>query len=463
MRLVLDDRPFATTAPPVTAGGAYQPVSFWQETIQVEPGAPLAERTNCDVAIVGGGFSGLSTAYELKRARPDLDIVLLERAVVGHGASGRNGGFAMPLIGWDLTDAVKKLGRDGGQRAYRLMYEAVKHLQRVVDEEQIACDLEATGYLLISTAPKRDAHIRHEADLGRALGFDHELLEGDALAEHIQSDSFRIGVYDPHPVILNPAKLARGLKQAVERLGVRVYEQTPITELSDGESVTINTPRGGVTAKTAVLALNGYGASLGFMADRIAPVHTYISLTEPLTDAQLETIGWAKRRTSLETARNFIHYFRLTADNRIAFGGEDAQLFAGGSYQDHYAPCFALLEARLREFFPSLVDVRFTHRWGGVLGVTLDMFPTFGVGGERKNVFHAAGYSGHGVALSNYAGRILAPKILCRLDGNLRCESADDPFFFNRLPWWMPGGAARYYGLQIYRAALRAHDWWMER
>lgn len=462
MRLELDEYPFRTVPPAVDAAGKYQPVSFWQTTVDVEPGAPLVGETNCDALVIGGGFTGLSTAIELKQRSPELDVALIERSVVGHGASGRNGGFAMPLIGWDLSDAAKKLGEDGAQAAYRLMYDAVAHVKRVVSDHSIDCDLEATGYLLLSTAPARDAHIRHEVELGRRLGFDHELLAGERLREHIRSDSFRVGAYDPHPAILNPAKLARGLKTIAERLGVRVYEQTPLAELRDGETIVARTDRGRLKAKTAVLAVNGYGAALGFMAARIVPVHTFIVLTEPLTDAQLESIGWRARRTSLETTRNFIHYFRLTADNRVLFGGEDATLYWGGGYRDVDPPSFALLEARFREFFPGLANVAFTHRWGGVLGVTLDMFPTFGVGGGQGNVFHAAGYSGHGVALANYAGCILAPHVLKRLG---KCDKCEPPraFFFGRRPTWLPPGPVRYFGLQAYRAALRAHDWWLER
>ena len=462
MKLFADEAPFRKVAPAVDASGGYQPVSFWQQTIAVAPGTALAGDTACDVAIIGGGFTGLSTAYELKQAAPHLDVVLIERSVIGHGASGRKARFAMPLIGWDLTDAAGKLGDDGAKRAYRLMYDAVAHTRRMITENHIDCDLEATGYLLLSTTPRRDAHIRHEVELGRRLGFDHQLLEKPDLEDHIRSDSFRLGAYDPHPIIVNPFKLARGLKDLVERAGVRVYEQSPLLELSDGNPVRIRTPQAEVRARAVVLAVNGYGAGLGFMRRRILPVHTYIVLTEPLSDAQLDSIGWRRRRTSLETARNFIHYFRLTADNRIVFGGEDANLFWGGGYRDFDPPSFEKLERRLREFFPSLSQVRFTHRWGGVLGVTLDMFPTFGVGGDRENIYHAAGYSGHGVALSNYAGRILAPQILAKL-GIPAPDNGPLPFIFGRLPTWLPPDPLRYAGLKLYRACLRAHDRWVER
>jgi len=198
---------------------------------------------------------------------------------------------------------------------------------------------------------------------------------------------------------------------------------------------------------------------LGFLAREVLPVHTYIVLTEPLTESQLDSIGWKEKRTSLETARNFIHYFRLTADNRILFGGEDAALYWQGRFQDHDDAIAAALKARFRKFFPSLADVQFTHAWGGVLGVTLDMFPTFGRSGAYGNLFHAGAYAGHGVALSNYAGAILAPEML-RAGGHCDVPEASLPFFFDRKPQWLPPEPWRYVGMHVYRRWLRAQDWW---
>lgn len=459
MRLRAHDAPFAALPEPISETGAYQPVSFWQETISVTPGPPLSGEVSCDVAIVGGGFTGLSTAYELKKAAPSLDVVLLERTVIGHGASGRNGGFIMPLIGWDLLDVGKRLGEQNAGQAYRLMYDAVAHTKNVIRGSGIDCDLEETGYLFLATCDARRRRLRTEIELAHRLGFDHEWLEGAALDEHIRSDAFRVGVFDPHPAIVNPAKLARGLKDLVEKAGVRVYEQTPLQELSDEKPLALRTPRGTVRADQVLMAVNGYSSSLGLFPARVYPVHTYIVLTEPLSQADLDSIGWGAKRTSLETARNFIHYFRLTADNRILFGGEDASLYYGGKLLDQHPPTFRRLEARFREYFPSLRDVEFTHRWGGVLGVTLDMFPTFGLGGKSHTIFHALGYSGHGVALSNYAGKILAPRILENA-GLPASTDRPEAFFYDRKPLPIPGEPLRYSALHLYRMALRAQDGW---
>ncbi len=460
MHLKLVDRLFASERKTVSDSGTYQPVSFWQETLSVKPGAPLSEDIACDVAVIGGGFTGLSVAQELKTAHPDLEVALLERAVVGHGASGRNGGFIMPLIGWDLADAARKLGEERARKAYELMYGAVAHVKQTVQEHEIDCDMETTGYLMLATCAARERRLRREMELAHRLGFDHEWIEGAALAGHIRSDAFRSGVFDPHPAIVNPAKLARGLKRVVEGLGVRVFEQTPVEELVDGQPATLRTPHGVVRARFVVLCVNGYGGSMGFMRSRVLPVHTYIILTEPLTEAQLESIGWATNRASLETARNLIHYFRLTADNRIAFGGEDADMYYGGTHWDEDPRMFRDLETRFREYFPPLEGVAFTHRWGGTLGVSLDMFPTFGAGGDHGTIFHASAYSGHGVALSNYAGKVLAPHILKAAGVNVDIDPVDVPFFFGRIPGWVPSGPVGYVGLKAYRLLLRAQDRW---
>lgn len=449
--------PFLTADRTVSEDGAFRPISFWHETVPVTPGQPLDHDLTCDVAVVGGGFTGLSAAYHLKRQAPGLDVALIEREVVGHGASGRNGGFAMPLLGWDLLHTAKKLGEENAGTAYRFMYGAVEHVKRIVAQHAIDCDLEATGYLLLNTCPARTRRARREIALAHRLGFAHEWLEGGALDEYIRGPHFHSGVFDPRPCVLNPAKLARGMKRIIEGLGVRVFEQTPLDALTDGDPLVLRTPGGRIHARHAVMAVNGYGASLGFLESRILPVHTYIVLTEPLTGEQLDAVGWRTKRASLETARNFIHYFRLTADNRILFGGNDAQLYWRGRYYDRDSGLTEALKARFREYFPALRGIRFTHEWGGVLGVTLDMFPSFGIGGANRSVSFAAGYSGHGVALANYAGAVLAPAVLRSL-GLPESGTAEFPFFWDRLPAALPPDPALYLGMQVYRFALHTQD-----
>jgi len=458
MQLKLDTAPWQSATKAVDGDGRHQAVGYWHETVQVAPGAPLSDKIQCDVAIVGGGFTGLSTAYHLKRQKPDLDVALIEAGVVGHGASGRNGGFVMPLLGWDLLYAVDKLGDKTARAAYRVMYDAVAHVKRMALEHNLDCDLEATGYLLLNTCGAREKRARREYGAAHRLGFDHQWLERDALAAYIRSDRFSSGVFDPHPCVINPAKLSRAMKQLVESLGVKVYEQTPLRALKDEKPALLHAGEGEIRAHQVMLAVNGYGEALGFMKSRVMPVHTFIVLTEPLTVKQLDSVGWSEKRASLESARNFIHYFRLTADNRILFGGEDAKLYFQGRYFDRDESVFEALKSRFREYFPLLKDVAFTHEWGGVLGVSLDMFPSFGATGKYGNLFYAGGYSGHGVALSNYAGALLAPMMLRAAGETHIPEFPDAPFFVGHRPAWLGFEPLRYMGVQAYRGLLHIQD-----
>ncbi|MFO0946400.1 MAG: FAD-dependent oxidoreductase [Planctomycetota bacterium] len=220
MHLKINPRPFASLSPPLSESGDYRPVSYWQTTVDIRPGDPLVGNVECDVAIVGGGFTGLSTAYELKKADPKRKIVLIERTVIGHGASGRNGGFVMPLLGWDLVDAARKLTPEIAADAYRLMYDAIAHLKELVEVERLDCDWEDSGYLLLATCARREARMRRECEMAHYMGFKHQWIERDALGEFIRSSQFRSGLFDPKPATLNPAKLARALLERVRSLGV---------------------------------------------------------------------------------------------------------------------------------------------------------------------------------------------------------------------------------------------------
>lgn len=458
MRITYQEKPFETAQDGVS-GGAFDPVGYWHETVDIEPTEPLTDDLDCDVVIVGGGFTGLSTAYQLGRLAPELDVVLLERDVVGFGASGRNGGFAMPLLGRDLVHLVDEVGHDEARRACATMYDAVAHLRHLIDDSDLDCEKEETGYIILNTSDRREEHTRRDYELAQQMGYERQWLESDDLDEHIDSQAFQSGCYDPESFVVNPAKLARERKRLAEAVGVSVFEQSPAVELETERGVQVETPEGSVSADAAVLAVNGYAEALDFRTDRFVPVHTFITLTEPLSDERLADAGWNERRTSLETSRNLIHYFRLTEDNRILFGGEDIQLYYGGQFHDEDAGIAGDLRTRFREFFPSLDDVEFTHSWGGVLAVTLDMFPEFGVADDDGRVFYAGGYCGHGVALGNYSGKILAPKVAKSVGVGGEADGAD-PFFVDRTATWVPPEPLRYVSLQLYRRWLKLDDSW---
>lgn len=459
MELSIRTTPYETASGGAAEDGEPEPVGFWQETADVTPTDPLTGDRSFDVAVVGGGFTGLSTAHELKSGAPDLDVAVLERDFAGFGASGRNGGFVMPLLGWDLQHLVDEVGREDARHAYDLMYTAIDHVRDLVDGNDLDCDKEEVGFMLLNTSRKRERHTREECRLAREMGFEREWVAGGELDGYVDSDAFLSGCYDPEPFVVDPLKLARERMTLAAEEGVEIYERTPVTSLeSHGRGVDIGTPRGSVSADAAVLAVNGYGEALEFRRDRFMPVHTYITLTEPVPEL-LDRVNWGDRRTSFETARNFIHYFRVTEDDRILFGGDDIQLYYGGRFRDRNPGIERDLQRRIREFFPELRDVEFTHSWGGVLSVTMDMLPEFGTADDAGRVHHAAGYSGHGVALANYAGKILAPRVADAVDVDVGFD-AEDPFFVDRKPPYIPPDPLRYVGLQLYRRWLDAQDRW---
>lgn len=456
MKLTYREKPFESAQEGVVDGEA-EAVSYWQRNLEVSVTGPLQEDRSYDVAVVGGGYTGLSTAHELGEQAPELDVALLERDWVGFGASGRNAGFVMPLLGWDLAEAVDDFGREEARRAYELTYDAVDHVRRLVEDHDLDCDKEETGFALLNTCRKRERHTRRVLELAEDLGFERRWVDGDELDDLVESDSFLSACYDPEPFLVDPGKLARQRKQLVEELGVDVYEATPATRIESGDGVEIETPEGSVSADAGVVAVNGYGEALGFRRRRFVPVHTFVTLTEPLSESQLDASGWGEGRTSFETARNFVHYFRLTEDDRLLFGGDDIQLYRNGGFRDDDPGIVSRLQERVREFFPQISDVDFTHSWGGVLAVTLDMYPEFGRADD--SLYYAGGYSGHGVALSNYAGKLLAPRVAESVGVDVP-RDVSRPFFVDREAPYIPPDPLRYVGLHLYRRWLDARDRW---
>jgi len=376
--------------------------SYWLGLDGYEPGPPLRGDIEVDIAIVGGGFTGLWTAYHLLKEDPGLTIAVLEAAAVGYGASGRNGGFAMTLVHRSLQALVGSVGRQQALDIHHTSEEAVRTIQRVCAAESIEADLMPNGLLVVSNTPLQDDHIQKEATLARELGIDGiRLLDRDQIQARVHSETFRLALEEETCVLLNPARLVRGLKEAVVRKGVRVFEQTAVDEVSeDAEAVILRTPGGTVRARRALLAANGYSGCFPAFRDRVTPFYSYILLSEPLTEEQWSRIGW-QGREGMEDRRTFLHYFRPTIDGRLMWAGRDAPYHPDGPHSryDRDDHVFARLEETFRWTFPQLHDLKFEHRWGGPLGVTSTFLPGAGwLAGHR--IAYAFGYNGHGVAIS---------------------------------------------------------------
>jgi len=406
--------------------------SYWMTTREYAPGDPLRGDIDVDVAIVGGGFTGLSSAYHIKKAEPNLKVALLESEVIGFGASGRNGGFNMTLFGLTLSITALRFGKQKAREAHHYMERAVDYLRDLVAELGIDCDYEHPGFLRVATSEKYKKRILHEIELAGKLGLEGiEWLDEAQTREQVQSPMYLGAWWEPRCGILNPAKLSWGWADAIRPMGVEVYENSPVAEIvRESGRLRLDTPNGIVRADKVVMATNAWSHFFKELRRKQVPVWTHIVMTEPLTEKHFEEIGWQNRQ-GIEDARNLVHYYRLTADNRLVMGGRDVSLGYGEDMEQDLNPVtFEGLKDDVREIFPALKEIQFTHEWGGPVSVPLDMAPAIGFAGD-KNVVYSLGTVGHGVSMTQLNGRTIADLILERK------TDLTDVFFVNRrtIPW----------------------------
>ncbi len=436
----------------------YEEKSYWLGSSPYEESSPLDGSTKVDVAIIGGGFCGLSTAYYLKRADPSLRVAVLEDKVVGYGASGRNAGFAMTLMGFTLSITSMRFGKEKAKAAHDFAHRAVDHIGQMVDAHGIDCDYEKPGLLTVALNPAQAKRLQDEIELAEKLGVRGlKWLDAHMTRAEVHSPTYLGARWEEQCALINPAKYVRGLKRVAQEHGVEVYERTAVAAAHLGTAPHLDTPQGLVEAEKVVFATNAFSARFPQLRNKQFPVYTYIVLTEPLSEEQLATIGWSGRQ-GIEDARNMIHYYRLTADNRILFGGSDAQYYFGGPLdRDQNQRVFRRLERDLRRTFPRLQDLGIEYRWGGPVSVPVDFFPAMGYLGKDKRAAYALGCVGHGVAMMNMAGQIMRDLVLER-------ESEfTDLFFVNRGLIPLPPEPLRFAFGEGIRRALQAQDAWEAR
>ncbi|MFW5937264.1 MAG: NAD(P)/FAD-dependent oxidoreductase [Desulfosalsimonas sp.] len=415
----------------------YREKSWWLESLPEEiiPDQPLQGNQAADVTIIGGGYTGLSAGYHLKQLDPALDVRLLESDICGYGASGRNGGFSMTLFGLTKGITAFRFNDEKACSAHLYMEQAVDYLHELITNQGIDCDYEQSGYLLVGTSPAQVRRIEHEFQIMEKWGLADHVQRWDRgrLAEEFKTDYYRLGWFEPRCGILNPAKLARGMKTLAEQAGVILYEQSPVRDFSRQKHAgfTVRTEYGEIQTRYLVFATNAYSVLFPQLKSLQRPAFTHIVMTAPLTDEQMQSIGW-QCRAGIEDARDLIHYYRLTKDNRIVMGGGDVSLSYGTNLdRDLNEKTFAHLENHVTEVFPQLAGIRFTHRWGGPVSVTLDMAPVIGYLGHDQRAVFSLGCIGHGVSMTTQNGRTIA-ELICG-----RQTERTQKFFVGRktIPW----------------------------
>lgn len=397
----------------------YGSAIYWLEGVPHAPRPALTGPAEVDVAILGGGFTGLWTAYHLLGAEPSLRVAVVEGEEIGFGASGRNGGFAMTLLDMSLTHLRRNYGDDDARAAHEAVADSVDMIGETVTEEGIDCEWVHGGLMTVATNAGQLHRLREDAESAEAMGLKgfQELSAAEARAE-VDSPTYLGALMEDHCAVVHPAKLARGVADAVTRRGATIYETTHVTSVEEqGSKVRLRTDGGELVADQVVLATNAWARNLPWFSKKVVALYTYVLMTEPLTDEQWSSVGW-ERRQGIEDKRNFVHYYRRTADGRILWGGRDGIIHAQLPGKAGISPAYdrsgvvsRRLAATFRRTFPQLSKVRFTHHWGGPVGITGQFLPHVGtLDGGRIHYGH--GYNGHGVAPTHTVGRILSDRIL---------------------------------------------------
>ena len=412
-----------------------QPISYWLRDA-APPGSadpPLApgQRLDVDVAIIGAGFTGLWTAIALTDTDPGLRVAVLEMGSVAFGASGRNGGFCEASLTHGLSNGIRHFPDE----LDRLEREGIDNLNALIAftrDNAIHCDLEETGVLALADQPYQVDDFRAWVDEAAVHGEHLEFLDRETARAEVHSPLWHAGVYRPpgRDILVDPARLCRGIARVARERGVAIHEGTRVTQLERraGGMLVLTADGAAVRAAHVVVATSAYSGWLDRLSSMFVPVYDYVLVSEPLTPEQRASIGW-RRRQGLSDGNNQFHYFRLTADDRILWGGYDAIHHRGSRVApelDRRPESFARLEAQFLRAFPQLDGLAFPYRWGGAIDTTSRFTVTFGrlMGGR---VIYALGYTGLGVGASRWAGGVVRDFILRPDEDRLRLRLVASP------------------------------------
>jgi glycine/D-amino acid oxidase-like deaminating enzyme len=422
--------------------------SYWAQS-QATPNPALAENLEADVAIIGGGFTGLSAAYFIRKNSPTKSVVVLEAMGCGNGASGRNGAMLLNMTADRYMNLSANPAMD--KKIYDLTTENIRFLASVAAQTGIDFELDTNGSLQVLNTASDVADCREYVKKARPLGIPVEFWDKEQTSGAVGTTVYEGAFYDPNSGQLHPMKLVHALKSLAETSGAKIFENTPVIRIEERSVHVVSTLNGHtVRAKSLVLATNAYTSRLGHFRSSIAPIHNYVGITPQLTNTTLAQSGWRKR-IPFSDSRTLVHYLGLTRDNRIHIGGGTSDYSFNDGVRDvpDRDARFAGLQKELVRIFPALQGTQFETTWSGLVDCSVDFSPSVGRTGKFHNIYYGLGYSGHGVNMTSIFGRIIAD--LERGTGEIW---KDFPFVNHRL-FYLPNEPLRWLGAQASMAYYR--------
>lgn len=435
-----------------------EPYPYWMESADLPESNPtLVRDEQCDLCIVGGGYTGLWTAISAKERDPSRDVVLIDKGEVGGAASGRNGGFMESSLTHGFANGLARHG-DEIDVLEELGLQNLNQIEAAIRRYGIDCGYERTGVIDVAHTGHPESYVddlRVEHDALRSMGQQVTWLDTEAMRAEVNSPTYTAGLFrSERAALVDPARLVWGLKRVAEDLGVRIYEHTRATALDrSGSGMIVTTPLGKVRSARVVLGTNADRPILKRVRRYMVPVYDYCLVTEPLTDAQMASIGWTNRQ-GLSDITNQFHYYRLTQDNRIVWGGYDAIYYWGSKVStelESRPATWAKLSENFFRTFPQLIDVDFSHTWGGAIDTSTRFSVFFGTAMQDR-VVYAVGFTGLGVAASRFA----ATTMLDLAHGRRSIATRTD--FVQSKPLPFPPEPFRFAGIQATRWSMIRED-----
>lgn len=429
---------------------------FWLARLPKHDVTPLQSRSETDIAIIGAGLTGLWTALFLKELEPTRAVAVVEQGVAACGASGRNAGMLSETVDHSHALAIRHFGLEAARRLAALGESNVAELKEFIAERNIDCDWEPTGRLMVALTDAQVAEGEKSVAIARRLGIEtFRTLSGPEVRAEVHSPLYRGGVEVRGGGIMDPARFTDGLRREADRLNVRVYERTPVESVTEaGAGVAIRANGTVLKARRVVFATSAYSHQLlPAVRHRFIPLYDYILVSEPLSPAQWDVIGW-KGRQGISDGRTFFNYYRPTKDGRVLWGTSEAAYYRGDRVApacDHSPHHYDTLKTSWRRHFPDLADLQWPHAWGGPICSTTRLTPFFGraLGGRAC---YGLGYTGHGLGSTRIAGRILAHMVLDRSSDLL------DLPLVTRRPFPYPPEPLRGWAVNVVTRALRKVD-----